>query len=81
MHFKKYARKCSPVDINDEHFQEGLVTILENAVNIKTCSPFSILKNENWEWGRRIWHLAETFRGRISVTEKVLKIQLTIVEY
>ena len=35
------------VDANKEHFEEVLGTFLQNVVNIKTCSTFSILVNEN----------------------------------
>ena len=32
-------------NVNKEYFYEGLGTFLQNAVNIKTCSAFSILVN------------------------------------
>ena len=34
-------------NVNKEYFKEGLGTFLQNAINIKTCSAFSILVNEN----------------------------------
>ena len=69
------------VDANKEHFEEVLGTFLQNVVNIKTCSTFSILVNENWDQRRSNWQLAESLRGGISVTENVvLRIKLTIID-
>ena len=36
---------------------------LQNAINIRNCSDFSILVNENWEQRRGNWHFAEPRQG------------------
>ena len=53
------------VDVNKEHFKEGLGTFLLNAVNIKSCSAFSIVMNKNLDYRRSNWHLGESLQGGI----------------
>ena len=45
MHFKKYVQKWRLEDVSV--ILVCLGTFLENAVNIKTCSAFSFLVNED----------------------------------
>ena len=80
MHLKKNARKWRLEGVLVRLICLG--RFLQNAVSIKTCCAFSTLVNENWEYRLGNWHLAESLRGGISVTEKVVfKIKLTIAEY
>ena len=43
----------------------SLGPVFQNVLNIKTCSAFSILMNESWEYKSSNWHLAESLPGGV----------------